>query len=74
MIKQIVEFRETEDLFQIELYAYQLTTKENKELRAELEKLFTVDFGYVDSDSFRCTIEDAQYSDLKKLEELGWSF
>ncbi|MCD6165491.1 hypothetical protein J7K19_02130, partial [bacterium] len=51
----------------------ELTPEENKELRAELEKIFTVDFWYIDSDSFRCTIEEAQYSDLKKLEELGWS-
>lgn len=77
MRKVIIEFRESEeneDLFKIELYACQLTPEENKELRAELEKNFTVDFWYIDSDSFRCTIEEAQYSDLKRLEELGWAF
>ena len=70
MKKEIIEYRDGT----IELFAYALRADENKKLREELERDFDVEFEYVDSDSFRCTIVDADYNDLKKLEELGWSF
>ena len=78
MRKEIIEFREMEgekDLFEIELGAYELTTKENEELREELEKLFDiVGYTFIDSDSFQCVIKDVDYDDLKKLEKSSWSF
>lgn len=80
MRKQIIEFRRTEtgeesDFFEIELGAYELSTKENQELRRELEEQFHyVVYTFIDSDSFRCTIMNAKYDDLKMLEKHGWSF
>ena len=70
--KKIVAYRDGV----IELYAYDLSVDENKELREEIEKYFsTVEYSYIDPDSFRCEISNATYGGLKRLEEeLGWSF
>jgi len=65
-----------ERIYNIELRACQLSTKENAQLRDKLlhSGYGDVVFMNIDADSFEAEIKNATYDSIRELEKEGWSF
>ena len=71
MEKQIIEYADKE---LISIQAVMLSQKDHSKIRFELSTFKGLNFIHIDADSIHAEISEPQFSDIEKLESLGWSF